>query len=386
MVFARPKEARAAARALLTQSPNPFDASVAYQVIGLFERDFGDIAASIVALRRARDHARRSGSAERAADVMGTLGAALVLAGRPRRGLETLNEALGAAKGLTAARVLHRRASVFWVLGRHAEALDDLRAAIPIFRQEDDRIWLARALSVRGTVRLATGDAHGADRDFGEAESLYAGIDQPYETAMAIENRGLVAYRRGDVPAALDHFDSAARHYGTLGPPMATLHIERSGLMLMAGLVQDAVGEADRAIKAIEQARGQPIWRAELLVSAARAALAAGDPGAAAVRAGKAAKIFAGQRRDWWHTHARLVQCQARFAAGERTTALCRTAGQLATRLTALKSAEAVPAALLAGRVALALGNAAEADRALATAMRGRRKGPPLARAEGWLA
>src|SRR5689334_874989 len=69
MVFSRPKDAVAAARNLLAGSPNPFDASVAFQVIGIFERDFGDAAESIAMLRRARGLALRSNSTDRVADV-----------------------------------------------------------------------------------------------------------------------------------------------------------------------------------------------------------------------------------------------------------------------------------------------------------------------------
>jgi hypothetical protein len=42
LVFSRPAEALAGARALLADSPPPASASVAYQVIGLVERDFGN--------------------------------------------------------------------------------------------------------------------------------------------------------------------------------------------------------------------------------------------------------------------------------------------------------------------------------------------------------
>lgn len=386
MVFAHPKKAITAARALLSDSPSAFDASVAYQTIGIYERDFGDTGTSIATLRRARDLARRSGSAEREVDVLGTLGAALVFAGRTHQGLATLEAALSSAEGLTAAQMRHRRAAAYWTLGRYAEAMADFRIAMPIFREARDTIWLIRALSIRGTVRLAMGEAAAADADFAEAESLCAATGQRVDMAMAVENRGLAAYRSGDVPAALSHFDEAARRYAELDTPMYVLHVERSGLLLMAGLAHDALGEADQAIKAIEQARGQPIRRAELLLSAARAALAAEDHQASAARAGEATKIFTRQRRDWWRMHAELVHCQARFASGERTAGLFRKAETLAGRLALLNTTEAVPAALLAGRVALALARHADADRTLAVAMEGRLTGPPLARAEGWLA
>nr|WP_246497545.1 CHAT domain-containing protein [Sphaerisporangium rubeum] len=65
---------------------------------------------------------------------------------------------------------------------------------------------------------------------------------------------------------------------------------------------------------------------------------------------------------------------------------MARAAAALGERLAAAGSPDAVQAYLLAGRVALAAGRDAEADRYLATAARGRAAGPPLARAGGWLA
>src|SRR5262249_11338562 len=152
-------------------------------------------------------------SADREADVLATLGIALVYRGRTRHGLAALSDGLAMASGLTAARVRYRRAFSFWNLGRYPEALADLEIVTRVFEQEGDTIWLVRALSIRGTVRLAIGEAAEADRDFVAAERLCAQTQQDYEMAMAIENRGLAAYRSGDVPAALSHFAEAARRY-----------------------------------------------------------------------------------------------------------------------------------------------------------------------------
>ncbi|MEU0458249.1 tetratricopeptide repeat protein, partial [Streptomyces sp. NPDC006129] len=65
MVFADPGEALARARALLDADPSPLDASVAHQVIGIWQRDFGDLRLALSHLRRARQCAARADSADR---------------------------------------------------------------------------------------------------------------------------------------------------------------------------------------------------------------------------------------------------------------------------------------------------------------------------------
>ncbi|HET8659077.1 MAG TPA: CHAT domain-containing protein [Micromonosporaceae bacterium] len=386
MVFARPRAARDGARQLLAGQPTPYDASVAYHVLGMLERDFGDVTRAVGQLRHAVRLARRSGSAAREADVLATLGIALVHCGRTGAGLETLDRAVLLATGGPAARVRYLRAHARWVLGRHDTAMADLRRALPVLRRGADTIWVARALTLRALVNLAYGQTARADRDLGQAEALFARTEQEHDVAVAVHNRGLVAFRAGDLPAALGHLDDAARRYKALGTPMPDLAIDRCAVLLAAGLPREALNEADSGVERLESGRGQSTRRAELLLAAARAALAAADPASALARAGAAYRLFAAQRRGWWTVHSRLVLLQARFATGAYEPRLVAAAARTARELTALGSTEAPQASLLAGRLALALGRPAEADRHLAVAARARRAGPPLARAAGWLA
>src|SRR5690606_8146892 len=99
MVFARPKEALRAARAILAAGRGPYDSSMARQAIGILHREFGDLDAAIRELRTAVRLARRSGSADREADVLATLGIALVHSGRTTAGLSALDEAAARATG-----------------------------------------------------------------------------------------------------------------------------------------------------------------------------------------------------------------------------------------------------------------------------------------------
>jgi tetratricopeptide (TPR) repeat protein len=383
LVFARPREATGRATALLAGTPTDHDASIAHQVIGLAERDFGDLRAAVAHLRRAARLARRTGDTGREADVLASLGIALVHDGRSRAGLSTLKDAVARAEGVAGARVRFRLGGALWVLGRHREALSEVERALPVLRRARDPIWVARALTLRAMIRLALGVVAPAAEDVAEADRLLATTGQEHEWAVAVHNRALVAFRLGDLPSALGHLDEAARRYESLGTPMPELSVHRCAVLLAAGLAPEAREEAETALARLDSAGGQATRRAELLLAAAEAALAAGDRTAAQARANAAARLFAAQRRGWWSAHCRLLWLES---IGDATPELVRAAARTAGRLAALGSDDTPRAHLLAGRAALVLGQPATAERHLAAAARARHRGPALARAGGWVA
>ncbi|AYC37028.1 CHAT domain-containing protein [Streptomyces griseorubiginosus] len=386
MVFAAPNQALARAEEVLGSDPSPLHASVAHQVIGIWQRDWGDLRIALDHLRRARDLAARSESADREADVLAALGVALVHAGRTRQGLAALERGVEVAGGHTRARVLFRRAYASWVLGQHKAALEDVRRAIPVLRQAEDVIWTARALTLRATVHLALGAVERADADFTAAEALWDTTGQEHDKADAVESRGLAAYRSGDVPAALRLLDEAQERYAKLGTPTFMLTVRRCEVLMAAGLAREALAEADAAIKVLDGIGGQSTLKAELLLAAARAARVEGDAHTAIARADLAVRLFAGQRRSWWETHARLVLIEARVAAGRGSGRLVADAAGVAERLASFGAPAAPEASLLAGRIALDLGWREDAQRHLEVAARSRHSGPPLARMTGWAA
>src|SRR6266508_2887850 len=134
LALSRPKEALAA-------DPEPYDASIAHQAIGIVLRDFGDVGVAVRELRTAVRLAGEAGSPEREADVLATLGLALVFSGRTRSGLAAFERAVRQASGLLAGRVLMRLALALWTLGRHQDALEALRPAVTMLRRADDMIW-----------------------------------------------------------------------------------------------------------------------------------------------------------------------------------------------------------------------------------------------------
>ena len=278
-----------------------------------------------------------------------------------------------------------RRGGTLNVLGRHQEAIGDLRRAVAVFRRAGDTIWEARALMWRGDTHLALGATERADADFATAARLFAKTSQELESAYAVQDRGKVAFRSGDLPSALSHFDEAARRYAALRTPVTDLTIDRCAVLLAAGLPGDALREADEAIRRLEDGACEATKRAELLLTAARAALAAADPQAAMERAHMARRLFGAQQRTWWHAHAALMLVRARYAAGTGSGTLLREAGRVAARLESLGSTDITQALLVAGRVALDLGHTQDADRYLTAAARSRLRGRPCpASPDGW--
>ena len=224
-----------------------------------------------------------------------------------------------------------------------------------------------------------------ADADFAVAERLYASGKQAFEFAEARQNRGLVAFARGDLPLALEYLGEAGGRFDRLGVAWPDLAIDRCRVLLTAGLTAEAQEEADRAVVQMEKDGGQPTKRAELLFTAATVALAAADPLTAREHAEDARRLFAAQRRSWWSARATAVQLEARFLADERGPQLLRQAVSSAARLDRLAAAEAPAAHLLAGRLALTQGRRVLAGRQLERAAELHRGAPPLARAAALL-
>ncbi|MFG1947016.1 CHAT domain-containing protein [Nonomuraea sp. NPDC048826] len=386
LALSRPNEALGRARDLLATEPPPLEASFARQAIGIVLREIGDIDAAVRELETARHLARRSGSAEREADVRATLGVALAFAGRTTAARNTLNAAVRQSSGHLHGRILLRRGGVLATLGHHRDALADLNSAVTALRAAGDRIWEARARTERATCDLVLGGVTRARADLRRAEELFNATGQELESADAIVHRGVLALRIGDLPAALRCFDQAAERFAKLGIPDPTLAVQRCAALLAAGLPRDALDEAHAALTLLERSRGQATKKAELELAAAGCALAAGQSEAALRHATRAAELFDRQRRRWWRAHARLMKVRARLAAEPVGAALLREAEYCARELAALSSPDLPLAHLIAGRLALGLGRNGTARTHLAAAARGRRHGPALSRAVAWLA
>lgn len=386
LALSRPRDALRRARSLLAEHPSPAQASVARQAIGIVLRETGDSDEAVEQLRLAYRLARRSGSPAREADVQATLGVALVFAGRTGPGRHALNAAAARSTGRLHGRILLRRGGVLGMLGHYQEALADLNRAITTLRLAGDRLWEARARTERAFTYLALGSVRRAATDLGRAEALFTGTGQQLESADTVVHRGVLALRLGDLPAALACFDEAAERFDELGVPDAELSIQRCAALLGAGLPAEGLGEADAALARLERSGGRPTKRAELLLTSARCALAAGLPQQARQRAALARQLFTRQGRTWWRAHTLLAELEAARTCGPATPALLRQARRCCRELELLGSPQLPEARLLSGRISLMLGRTASARASFEQAAQGRSHGPALARATAWLA
>jgi len=178
MALARPREALARARAVVAAGADPLAESVARHAVGIVLRDLGELEAAQAELRIAVRMARRANSPEREADSRATLGTVLVRAGRTRAGLAAIDAAARMSDGLLLGMVLMRRGGMLYELGRHTEALTELRRALAIVRQAHDPMWedqdlarpgapgdrchRTRGRAVRGRRAALRGDRSGA--------------------------------------------------------------------------------------------------------------------------------------------------------------------------------------------------------------------------------
>ncbi len=383
MALSTPAQALELAHRTLAADPDDGAASYAHQAAGIVLRDRGELSTALPELRAALRSARRSGARERVVDVQATLGAAEAMAGHSGRGLARLESAAQDAHGLLLATVRLRRAYVLGDLGRFEEALRDLRLALRAARRCGDRLWEARILHNRAWTWLAIGALGRADADAAAAGRLFDQLGQTLESVQAQHNRAAVAAGRGDLPRALHLLDAAESRYQTLGVFEPELVVNRGHVLLAAGLATEAAAAAEAAIVG---GTSHPVHHAELLLFAARAALAAEQPERAQRWARAALRLFKSQQRPGWVLRARLLHCQARYAHGDRTHRLLAAAAQVAEQLRERDDEEAALAFLLAARLAQARGQDALGASSLRSAAGYRRRGSALTRATGWLA
>ncbi len=382
LALSQPAIALDHALTLLDAESDPTMRSFAHQAAGIVHRENGEMADAIAHLVDGLRAARTAGTTGRIADVQATLGATLVMNGQTRRGLRHLDEATAAATGPVLATIRMRRAYILSQLGRHDEALQDMGLALKGIRAAGDTVWEGRALTNRGVIHLARGALNRAESDFVRAEVLLEAADQLLEAVDAVEHRGLVAFTRGDLPRALALYDEAARRYAPLASAPPELAIDRCSALLAAGLADEAVTVIDEALA---EPAIQPRSRAELLLAAANASLAAHDPGKALASARAAARLFRRQDRAWWAARADLATIRARRDQGERGEALLKAGISTARRLQSLRAEDAPHALLLAGRLATVQGDPSAHD-LLSAAARYQRNPSALVRATGWLA
>ena len=277
---------------------------------------------------------------------------------------------------------LHSQRGVILLrMGRWAAALTELATAEPLATSDPE--LLASVLLNRSVLHLNTFNVELARDDLKRCALVADEARHTLLAAKATQNLGYCDLLGGDIPAALQRFDVAARAYQAIAPGILPgLEIDRARALLAAGLAGEAATSLDAAITALRrQHRDQMLGEAEL--SRAQAAQTTGDLAEARHWASLAVRRFRARGNHAWAALAELTRVSALFDAvttsgSHRAYARIATqAQQVAAQLRAHGlPTDAVLADLTAARALAAAGRPADAARCLA-AIRNRR-GLPL--------
>jgi CHAT domain-containing protein/Tfp pilus assembly protein PilF len=358
--------------------------SLAEEALGLAAKQFHDIGSAIRHLRRAVSIAEAHHLTPRAAEARTSLSITLAWRGKNTAALQEADRAAASLTGEQAARLQLHRATVLQRLGRLDEALEGYRQALAEFRRTGDTHSEAHLLSNRGILHAYRGEFRAAETDLLRSERLRLALGEEFEAAKVRHNHGFVAARRGDIPTALDSFDKAKAHFDSQGMVDAVGLLDRCDALLSARLVSEARAVAERAVAELAKGgMGLDLPEARLMLS--HAALLEGDVDGASQAAELALREFSRQRRTAWAALARHSKLRARWAGEEPSAALLRAADR--TRAALESSGWVMPALdarLIAGRIALALGQVGRARAELTLASRARYRGPVELRSRAW--
>ena len=359
--------------------------SAAERALGVAAMNLGELEASVDHLRRAVTAARRADSGRRLGEARMSLASALVLRGLPGQASRTIRAARDDLVGLHAARAGVQHAAILQELGRYDQALRVLRQSLPTLRAEADAEWLARALSNRSLIHVERRAFRAARTDLEEARRWCDehGLDLP--GAYAEQNLGCLAATRGDIPAALGHFDATEVRYREFGLVEPSLFVDRAKVLLGVRLLAEARATAEAAVAAYaEQGRDVHVPEALLLVSTV--ALVQGDHTTAGAAADEALDGFRRRGRTRAVVLARYARLQADLVAAPGSVDAARVARAARELERAGWTVPGLEALVLAGRIALDQGRRASAHRYLSAASSARSTGPAEARARAWLA
>jgi tetratricopeptide (TPR) repeat protein len=371
-----PVAERATRRA--ARAGDPAAGSIAERAWGRSLLQTGDVNAAIRHLRRSITLAGRAASPSLAGEARIPLAAALVQRGLPHPALAEIDVAVADLTAAGHARARAQRADILHQIGRLDEALAEYQAAIPLLRRVGDLLNTQRTLVNRGILHTERHAFAAAEADLREADRLARELGRHLAVGIIAENLGFLETLRGDVPAALGHLTRAEKtidaHGGQLGP----VFLDRSELLLSAGIGGEAAEYAERAVAAYEQeGRGILLPGARLVL--AQAAFLDGDWARALNQAGRARRELARQRRTEWSALAQLTVLRARLAMGERV--LVREVEPVVATL----SMSGWPAAALEARL-VAARVSDRPQQYLARASEARLRGPAVLRARGWYA
>lgn len=380
-----PARARdSAVEIIAAATDDPTAAVLGMRALGRALRSLSGSTEAASVLRDAIRLARQHELTRELADVRVSYAGALADLGKIDAALAQCELAAATMRGRDSGPMLAQRGLILCRAGRSEEALAYFARALPVLRAAGDVNFQCLLYMNRGNLFAYLGRLPAAERDF-RAGAILAKAHGMREIGSELAaNLGFLAVRRGDIPYALRVFDGALVGAGTYS--RFTMTQDRAEALLTAGLPHEARVGLESLIDDVAQA-GFAVDVAEWHLMLAHAALQEGDPAAARAFAAKAYTAFRKQARSRWALLARQLEVRARWAAGERTAALARSARDAHAMLsTAGWEVAALHCLLVAARVELDRGRLQVARGDLAKAALARRRGPADLRAAAWYA
>lgn len=359
--------------------------SAARRALGLAASACGRPAEAVRHLRAAVRTAERAGLAGAAARARMSLSYVLAITGATAAALRELDAAAPALSGIAAVELRMQRALVLTEVGRFDEAARGFADTMAALRRAGGDALLEADVRINRAILATHRRAwRQAEADLRRAEALYTAAGHPQRVALVHHNRGVAAAVRGDVPAALRHYDEAERRYRAAGRDVGQIPVIRAEVLLQARLAGEARAAAEAAAAGYAAARNATDL-AQARIVLARAALLDGDPERARTEAERAHRAYVRLRRPGFAALARYVALRARWEGGDRGDGMLRAGRATVDALVAAGWAvPALDARLIVARIAIDRGRPRRARRELAVAAAARRRGPAELRAGAW--
>ena len=236
---ASPSEAAVLAAATVRRARRNNDGvarAVAEQAWGQALRHRGDLDRAVAHLRRAVRCAEEAGARDVEAEARLSLAYLLADRGRAEQALAELDRVLTTLDDMPSrARAFAQRGGVLLDLGRHAEALDHYREALPVLRAAKDRFWIRRVIWNRGLAHAYRHEFAAAEADLRQAERLAEEQGLALETGFAQANLAWILGLRGEMTAAFAYSATAEERIRAQDGRLGELLVDRAELMLSSG-------------------------------------------------------------------------------------------------------------------------------------------------------
>jgi tetratricopeptide (TPR) repeat protein len=306
--------------------------------LGRARYEMGDLSGASATMRDAVREGGASGNPGLVAQVRMSLAATLIEAGSTGEAFAQLDAAEPHLEGGELGRLFSQRAFIYNHLGRLTDAIEAAARGLVLLRDAGDRLGELRLLLTRAVSHLNAGTLAEAELDLVAAQPIAASIDHSLLRAVAEHNLGVVHARRGAIPQALRCYETASNTYASIGRPGrmgAILDIDRAETLLHAGLYDEAVEVAGRAVKQTEHA-ANVVNLADARLLLARSQLLAGDDKGAKESALLAQEASRAGGREAWADLAEMIALEAVIAGApdaRSRPALILRARRLARRL-----------------------------------------------------